>query len=206
MMNTSSSHDAPRLLTDFANPNKYKFKATPNDDPNYFTGRPDEAAYNRLRLYLVSHFTGVGAPHIWYGEEVGMWGADDPHCRKPMWWPGMKFDGEARNNFQPGTSALDPVGYNSRQFEWYKKLAHIRRNHPALQDGKLEFLLAEGRILAYSRTNSKEEIVVVINASDTREKVMLPKSGKYMELLTNTTIDVSTLFLQPQSAMVLKKL
>ncbi|MBL7849498.1 MAG: DUF3459 domain-containing protein [Cyclobacteriaceae bacterium] len=206
MMNTSSSHDAPRLLTDFANPNKYKFKATPNDDPQYFTGRPDEDAYKRLRLYLVSLFTGVGAPHIWYGEEVGMWGADDPHCRKPMWWPGMKFDGEQRNNFQPGTSPMDPVGSNHQQLEWYKKLIQIRRNHPALHDGSLEFLKAEGRILSYSRTNNKEEIVVVMNASDVREKVTLPRQGRYVDLLTNRTIDIGALYLNPQSAMVLKKL
>lgn len=206
MMNTSASHDAPRLLTDFANPNKYKFKATPNDDPKYFTGRPDEDTYSRVRLYLVSLFTGVGAPHIWYGEEVGMWGADDPHTRKPMWWSDMKFDSETRNNYQPGTSATDPVGFNSRQLEWYKKLIQLRRNHPALHDGKLEFLKAEGQLLAYSRSNGSEEIIVVINTSDTRQKVALGRTGNYMELLTNRTTDIGSLFLNPLSAMVLKKL
>lgn len=40
MMNVSSSHDAPRLLTCFGNPNKYKYQSTPNDNPAYRTGKP----------------------------------------------------------------------------------------------------------------------------------------------------------------------
>ncbi len=206
MMNTSSSHDAPRLLTDFANPNKYKFKATPNDDPHYFTGRPDEETYQRLRLYLVNLFTGVGAPQIWNGEEMGMWGADDPHDRKPLWWSDLKFDNEARNNFQPGPSPSDPVGFNPKQFEWYKKLAHIRRTQPILWDGKLEFLVAEGRKLAYARHNEKGEILVLFNAGNERTQFTLPRTGNYHDLLTNKTLDVSKLWLDPQSAMILKKL
>ncbi|MBL7846145.1 MAG: glycoside hydrolase family 13 protein [Cyclobacteriaceae bacterium] len=206
MMNTSSSHDAPRLLTDFANPNKYKFKATPNDDPHYFTGRPDEETYQRLRLYLVNLFTGVGAPQIWNGEEMGMWGADDPHDRKPLWWSDLKFDNEARNNFQPGTSPSDPVGFNPKQFEWYKKLVHVRRTQPILWDGKLEFLVAEGRKLAYVRSNDKGEILVLFNTGSERAQFILPRTGNYLELLTNKTLDVTKLWLDPQSAMILKKL
>lgn len=206
MMNTSSSHDAPRLLSDFANPNAYKFKATPNDDPKYFTGRPDEEAYARMRMYLVNLFTGVGAPQIWYGEEAGMWGGDDPHCRKPMWWPAMKFDPEQRNNFQPGGGPTDPVGFNGSQHEWYKKLVHIRRNHPVLWDANIEFLVAEGGKLAYSRSNGKEEIVVVFNASDARTQVVLPRTGRYTDLMTNRNVDVTRLWLDPRSALILKKL
>lgn len=206
MMNTSSSHDAPRLLTDFANPNKYKYNAKPSDDPKYFTGRPDDEAYARLRLYLVQLFTGVGAPQIWYGEEVGMWGSDDPDCRKPMWWPGMKFDPEARHNYQPGAGPVDPVGYNAKQHEWYKKLVHIRRNHPVLWESQIEFLVADGHQLAYSRSNGKDEIVVVFNASPERAQIVIPRTGNYTELLTNRNIDVSKLWLDPFSAFVLKKL
>lgn len=206
MMNTSSSHDAPRLLTDFANPNKYKYNAKPGDDPNYFTGKPDEETYKRLRLYLVSLFTGVGAPQIWNGEELGMWGADDPHDRKPLWWSGMKFEPEARYNYQPGHSEKDPVGFNPKQLEWYKKLIHIRRTQPVLWKGKQEFLVTEGRKLAYVRTDGTNEIVVVFNAGPDRTQIIIPRDGNYIDLLTNKTVDVSRLWLDGQSAMVLKKL
>lgn len=200
MMNTTSSHDAPRLLSDFVNPGKYKFKANAHDDPNYNTGRPDEEAYKRLRLYLVSLFTGVGAPQIWYGEEMGMWGGDDPNCRKPMWWGGMKFEPEVR------AGKSDPVGPNAQQLEWYKKLIQIRRNHPALWESNIEYIVAEGRQLAYVRSNGAEEIIVVINASDAPIQIKVPRTGNYMELLSVRTIDVTRLFVNPQSALILKKL
>lgn len=206
MMNTTSSHDAPRLLTDFANPTKYKFQAKPNDNPKYITSRPDDDTYTRLRLYLVHLFTTVGAPQIWYGEEVGMWGADDPDDRKPMWWGGMTFAPEASNNFQPQKGTLVPVGYNVKQFEWYKTLINIRRNHRVLSDGKLEFLVAEGRKLVYARSNANDELIVVFNASDARTQMNISRTGKYIDLISNQTYDVARLWLDPQSAVILKKL
>ncbi len=206
MMNTTSSHDAPRLLSDFANPNKYKFKAKPNEDPKYVTGRPDDDEYARLRMYLVSLFTGVGAPQVWYGEEVGMWGGDDPDCRKPMWWNGMTFEGETRTNIQPVKGPTDPVGYNAKQFEWYKSLIQIRRNNPVLWGSKIEFLLAEGRHLAYARSDGKDEIIVVFNASDSRASIKIPRTGRYMDMLNVQTINISNLSLDPQSAKILKRL
>lgn len=206
MMNTSSSHDAPRLLTDFANPNKYKYNAKPADDPNYFTGRPDEETYQRLRLYLVHLFTGVGAPQIWNGEELGMWGADDPHDRKPLWWGELKFDPEARYNYQPGHTEKDGVGYNPKHFEWYKKLIHIRRTESVLWHGKQEFLVTDGRKLAYARTDGKSEIIVVFNGDAARSEVILPRTGHYLELLSNRRLDISKVWVDGQSALILKKL
>ena len=45
----------------------------------------DGAAWGAEQV-LVQQFTDLGAPHIWNGDEVGMWGADDPDERKPMVW------------------------------------------------------------------------------------------------------------------------
>ena len=205
MMNTSASHDAPRLLTDFYNPNKYKFKASPHDDPAYKTGKPDKETYQRVRMYLVSLFTGVGAPQIWNGEEMGMWGADDPHCRKPLWWKGMSFDPEARNNRQPGTDT-DPVGFNIEHFQWYQKLIQLRRGQSVLVTGKLEFLLTDGKKLVYTRSDDKNEIIVVFNMESARNSIALPRKGNYIDLLTNKTLDVSKVWLDPMTAMVLKRL
>ena len=90
-MDVAASHDTPRLLTCFENPGPFKFRASPHDDPAYRTGRPAPGTYRRVRLYLLHQFTSLGAPHIWNGDELGMWGADDPDCRKPLWWPDLRF-------------------------------------------------------------------------------------------------------------------
>ncbi len=206
MMNVSSSHDAPRLLTDFANPNKYKFKASPHDDPNYKTGKPDKETYLRLRMYLVSLFTGVGAPQIWNGEEMGMWGADDPYGRKPLWWKDMKFDADTRQGSQSGSHEKDPVGFDTDHFQWYRKMIYLRNAQSVLVNGKLEYLITDGKKLAYARADNADEIIVVINMESTRQSIALPRKGNYVDLLTNKTLDVSKVWLDPLTAMVLKRL
>ena len=72
-----------------------------------------------VKLYLIHQFTTLGAPQIWNGDELGMTGGDDPDCRKPLWWPGIDFDPEYRNNFQPGKKEYDKVGFNQEHFDFY---------------------------------------------------------------------------------------
>ncbi len=203
MMNTSSSADAPRLLSDFYNQHKYKAAAKPTDDPGYKTGKPDADAYRRLRLYLIHAFTNIGAPSIYYGEEAGMWGSDDPDDRKPMWWKDMKFDKESRFNFQPGKNELDPVAFNQKQFDLYRSLARIRNDNPVLSSGKFEFLLTEGKRLSYRRYDDNDEVVVLFNVDKAKFKFNLP-AGKYVDLLTGKAV-VQALELNGLDAAILKR-
>jgi cyclomaltodextrinase / maltogenic alpha-amylase / neopullulanase len=205
MMNVSSSHDAPRLLTDFYNPNKYKYKATPNDDPNYKTGKPDAETYQRLKLYLVHLFTTIGAPQIWNGEEMGMWGADDPHCRKPLWWKDYAFEPETRTNFQPGEKTYDLVGFNQRQFDWYQKLIRIRKENPALVDGEIAFLESDGKKLAYKRSDQQQEIFILFNLEPTKQDFSLPERAVYLDLLTNKKTRGNHVELDPLTVVILIK-
>lgn len=206
MMNVSSSHDAPRLLTDFYNTNKYKFKASAKDNPLYKTGKPDGGTYQRLKLYLVHLFTTIGSPQIWNGEELGMWGGDDPDSRKPLWWPGLSFKNETRNNYQSGINEYDKVGFNVHQFNWYKKLIQIRRENPVLSTGDIKFLIAEGGKLAYSRYDSGSEIIVYFNMEPKSQVFELPAASEYINLLTNRKINNGTLKLNTLEAAILKKL
>lgn len=206
MMNVSSSHDAPRLLSDFYNPNQYKFKATPNDDPLYKTGKPDANTYKRLRLYLVHLFTTVGAPQIWNGEEMGMWGADDPHNRKPLMWKEFLFENETRNNYQSGKKQYDVVGFNQQQFNWYKKLISIRKSNPVLATGEMEIVLAEGKKFGYLRHNETENILVLFNVEPGSQRFALQQAGNYLDLLTGKRYsNIQSIMIKSLGAVVLKK-
>ncbi|HNY07880.1 MAG TPA: alpha-amylase family glycosyl hydrolase, partial [Bacteroidales bacterium] len=130
MMNVATTHDSPRLLTCFYNQGKYKYLAKPNEDTSYKTGKPDKETYQRVKLYLIHQFTNIGAPHIWNGEEMGMWGADDPYNRKPLWWKEFTFQPETRTNFQPGKKLYDNVAFDTPLFNFYKKLIRIRKENP----------------------------------------------------------------------------
>jgi glycosidase len=206
MMNTGSSHDAPRLLTDFYNPNKYKFQSTPNDDSTYLTGKPDAETYKRLQLYLVHLFTSVGAPHIWNGEEMGMWGADDPHCRKPLMWKEYNFEPETRNNFLHGKKSYDPVGFNQEQFDWYKKLIRIRKENPVLANGDIEFVVADGKKLEYRRFDKDTEIIVFFNMESSKQNFTVPDNFDYVDIMTLKIITGKRIILNGLSAIILKRI
>jgi cyclomaltodextrinase / maltogenic alpha-amylase / neopullulanase len=205
MMNTSSTHDAPRLLTDFYNTNKYKYHANPNEDKSYKTGKPDAETYTRLKLYLIHLFTTVGAPQIWNGEEMGMWGSDDPNCRKPLMWKEFTFEPETRNNIQPGPKTYDKVEFNQEQFDLYKKLISIRKANAVLNTGDIKFLLTEGKKLVYKRFDSKDEIVVLFNLEASQQKFALPSKGSWIDLMTGKKFKGNSIALNSLKATILKK-
>lgn len=203
MMNTASSADAPRLLSDFYNPGKYKKFAKPVEDPAYKTGKPDAETYKRLRLYLIYAFTTVGAPHIYNGEEQGMWGGDDPDDRKPLLWPELTYDKETRTNFQPGAKTYDEVEFNREHFEFFKKLISLRNAHPALQEGAFKFEETNGKHLSYRRDMQKESILVAFNLGQEPWTLSIPINC--IDLLTNQVVKPGKLKIQSMSAVVLKR-
>jgi cyclomaltodextrinase / maltogenic alpha-amylase / neopullulanase len=206
MMNVASSADAPRLLSDFYNPNKYKVDAKPADNPRYKTGKPDADAYRRVRLYLIHAFTNIGAPHIYNGDEMGMWGGDDPEDRKPLWWKQLKFSPETKTNFQPGTKTFDPVSFNQQHFDFYRTLAAIRNSNPVLRQGKIEFIQAEGKVLSYRRFDNDDEIVVLFNLESDHKTLRLPSNLKYVSLLDGKVVVGGKAEVAPLSAMILKRM
>lgn len=206
MMNVSSSHDSPRLLTDFYNTNRYKHHANPIENPNFKTGKPDKEAYQRLKLYLIHLFTTVGAPQIWNGEEMGMWGGDDPYNRKPLIWKELKFDKEYRNNFQPGKKTFDKVNFNQSQFDLYKKLISIRKNEAVLRSGEIKFIVAEGKKLGYERYDANGKIIVLFNADTKSQTFNIDMQGKFEDLMNGKKYDGNTITLKPLDALILKRL
>ncbi|MCA6409664.1 MAG: hypothetical protein IM575_11120, partial [Cytophagales bacterium] len=204
MMNVASSHDAPRLLTDFYNPNKYKFSASPSDNPLYKTGKPDDETYKRLRLYLVHAYTSIGAPHIWNGEEMGMWGADDPYPRKPLMWKEFTFQPESRNNFQPGSTEYDPIAFNQVHFDFYKKLIAIRKSNPVLISGEIEFIQSQGKHLGYRRFDGKNEVIVLFNLDEKPYTFVLNANATYSDVLTNRKSISGKVLVESMEAMILK--
>lgn len=205
MMNTAASHDTPRMLTSFDNKGLYKVWAKPNDDSTYQTGKPSEEAYSRVKLYLMHQFTIPGSPQIWNGDEMGMWGADDPDCRKPLWWDELQFDDEYRNNFQKGEKTLDKVGFNNEHFDFYKKIIDIRKNNPVLATGDIEFIVADGNKLGYKRFDNNNEIIVLFNMESQSEDFELPKEFSYINLFDNTRV-ANSITLDPVSGVVLKQI
>jgi len=215
MMNVASTHDSPRLSTSLYNKTMDKYKAKPSDNPDYKINKPDSLTRKEQILLLIHQLTFLGAPQIWNGEEVGMWGADDPDCRKPMVWDDIKYEDE-RAAYDPAKSRpVDQVRPDTALRSFYNKLCKMRKENPVLIYGNLTFSLADDQnmLLAYSRRTGNDEIVVVFNRSVKRQSVKVPvnSNGEYLTLLTEGPETYQSnsgrveINLEPLTAVVLKK-
>ena len=214
MMNLTASHDVPRFSTSIFNKNKYKVGTNPYEGNDYKINKPDAATYEIMKMILVQQFTYIGSPHIWAGDEMGMWGGDDPNCRKPLIWKDLEFEAETYHQMEAFKRSKDEVKFNDDLFNFYKKLIQIRKVNAVLSLGEIEYLIIddEREILAYSRFDDNEEVIVFFNISDKEQSIsVLKKQHKktYENILNNTEINVQdkkgiNLNLPPRSVVILK--
>ena len=119
-----------------------------------------------LKLISIFQMTYIGAPMLFYGDEVGMWGATDPYCRKPMLWKEFLYDDE-KNPSHINQNEVYSQKVDSDLFEWYKKLIRIRLENKTLIYGKFREVFADNErdVIAYERVIEDQSIIVVINNS-----------------------------------------
>ena len=119
-----------------------------------------------LKLISVFQMTYIGAPMLFYGDEVGMWGATDPYCRKPMLWKEYLYDDE-KNPSHINQNEVYQQKVDSDLFEWYKKLIRIRLENKTLVYGKFREIMVDNEkdLIVYERVIEDNSIIVVINNS-----------------------------------------
>lgn len=163
MVNLLGSHDTDRAVSMLMNPGRrFDSQNLPGaGDPPYESGKPGETDFARLRLAAVLQFTQVGAPMIYYGDEVGMYGADDPYCRAPMWWEDY------------GTEYATKIRQDLRAF--YRGLCNFRKTNETLRRGDYRPVLADDArsLFAFERSYQTGRVVVVANASEKVQNVNL---------------------------------
>jgi glycosidase len=184
MMNLTASHDTPRFGTSIYNRGRYKYHNSPREDPDYRIDRPDARTRAIQELILAQQFTYVGAPHIWNGDEVGMWGADDPDDRKPLVWADLKYQEETSHPLGRARRA-DPVAPDTALFRRYQDLIRLRKQHLRLfVDGTLRWLRTDdgAGVLAYERVLDGQRAVVAFNVSERPSQLEVEAEGRYREV------------------------
>lgn len=157
--NLLGSHDVPRFLT---------------------MANGDTTA---LLLATVLQFTLPGAPGLYYGDEVGMQGGEDPGQRGAFPWD-------------------QPDMWLTSQLEAVQQLSALRNTHPALKTGEWSLDSASRRTIAYRRTEGTESIITIIN--DSESPATIENSGS--DLLWGTaTMDADTITVPPRSAAILEE-
>ena len=181
MMNLTASHDTPRFGTSIYNPGRYKYHNSPREDSTYRIDRPDQSTRQVQELILAQQFTYIGAPHIWNGDEVGMWGADDPDDRKPMLWSDLSYDDEVVHPLGRDRHR-DRVAPDTALFRVYRELIELRRQNLRLfVDGKLNWLVTDDErgLLVYDRVLGGQRAIVAFNVSDLPQKLPVAAKGSF---------------------------
>ncbi len=188
--NLMDSHDVDRLGSQIVNPDRwYDHWAAPKDNPDYDVRKPNDAEMRRLRLILIIQMTLPGAPMIYCGDEAGMWGGDDPDCRKPMVWPELIYEDEVSHPFGKSRPA-DIVDFDQNLFDFYKTVIKIRKEHPALKLGDFKNLLIDNQRQVYSfeRNYLNEKMIVALNKSDQIQSFDFAVENKYwIDLLSGNS-------------------
>ena len=153
LMNFLSTHDTPRILTVLGADHMPGSK----EERAVFRLSPArrQLGLKRLRLAALVLFTFPGAPTVYYGDEAGMEGWEDPFNRAGYPWG--QEDSELKS--------------------FFSNLAHLRREQPALQTGQLHWRWTAGSLLVFARELDGQLLTTVVNAADTPQTLTLPWFG-----------------------------
>ena len=139
-MNFLGTHDTPRILTLLGG------EPVPESKEARAEARLSSAGYRlarqRLMLGTLLLYAFPGSPTVYYGDEAGMQGYEDPLNRRTYPWG------------QEDESLL----------AWYRRLGQLRRERLSLQVGKIRYLYAAGGGLVLERRAEAEVTVAALNA------------------------------------------
>lgn len=126
-----------------------------------------------LKLAAAFQMLFVGSPAIYYGDEVGITGENDPDCRRCMIW-----DEQADREL----------------LRWYKGLISLRKEHSCIRKGGYRTIVADDdkSVFAFVRYDKgkecPEQLYAVFNNGSAAQRVSCPVSeeGIYTDLLSES--------------------
>ena len=187
LQNLLDSHDTPRAGSaafdgrpgkDYKKRHEFDLavsgKVSPKYNQDYRWQKPDERAWKLVRMAALLQMTYVGTPFIYYGGEAGMWGANDPDCRKPMVWDDLSYDPEFMG---PNGQRVGPheVKFDQSLHAFFRAAISLRRNTPAFNAGAFRWLAVDdnANTLAFERSEGKSRAIVVFNRNESNQTVRL---------------------------------
>lgn len=157
-------HDTDRLVSMLMNPNRaFDRRNRPQDEGvSYREARPHQDDARTAMLGVALQALYEGSPVVFQGDEVGMWGADDPSNLKPFPWDDL-----------PG----GPMKNADERADWgiqkkYARLMSLRQDPkigPVLRFGATRQIdTGEPGVFAFERSLNGVRVFVVVNREDRR--------------------------------------
>jgi len=195
MQNLLDCHDTGRIASQIVNCdiwnirdwNTFFQRTKPAATPEFDTRRPTAAERRIQRLVALFQMTYIGAPMIYYGDEAGMWGGNDPCCRKPMVWPDMTYNAEAVLPDGTPRPTAGEVAFDHDLHDYYRRIIALRKASPALRHGEYRTLLTDDarRLFAFARETAGDAVICLFNADELIHTVELPVGdGEWREIFT----------------------
>ncbi|MCW2955309.1 MAG: cyclomaltodextrinase [Thermoleophilia bacterium] len=192
MFNLLDSHDTPRFITEAG------------------------GDWYRQRPAAIFQMTYVGAPVIYYGDEIAMEGAKDPDSRRGMEWehvPGNRTKPGDPHDMHPEVRGGDPLttarngaevsrkARAEQMFTLYQKLIETRKAEPALRRGDFQVLATHNAdsTLVYRRkvADNARDAIVALNNNVVGKDIRIPTEGvaedgtRFIDALTGRSFTAS---------------
>jgi glycosidase len=168
MMNLIDSHDTDRVASMALNPDRpYNQQNREQEGARYDPTKPGERERAKQRLLVLLQMTYVGAPMVYYGDEVGMWGSNDPNNRRPMLWPDL-------GPWEDPNEAVD-----TSMLAHYREVIALRNAHPSLRRGSFRTVLCDDAqdTWVFVRELDGEQVLVALNAGEKPATASLESMG-----------------------------
>lgn len=161
--NLLGSHDTPRVLTECHNDT------------------------DKVRLLYALLFSFPGTPCVYYGDEIGMTGGEDPECRKCMVWDEANQDISMKN--------------------FIKKFIDIRLSEKAFTKGSLTINqnTDDESYFYFERQFSNVTVHFFINPTDSSKNITLNNDSPAKNLWTEEVVETAThIILAAKDFLILK--
>lgn len=117
----------------------------------------------KVELAFLFQMTYPGAPGVYYGDEIGLPGGEDPDSRRAFPWDRARWNRELRGSV--------------------KALIHLRRSLPELRRGSYEAVMADDSngVFAARRSLEGRSCLVIMNTSDSARHVRMTLTDARLE-------------------------
>ena len=178
LMNHIGTHDTCRILNRLATNGNYRCEGR-------YAGGLDknQAAYGKTLLKLIAamQFTLPGVPCIYYGDEAGIDGGEDPYNRGCYPW------GNEDNEL----------------IEYFRLLGKIRKDHKVFEQGEFVPVSSALGCVAFERRGESERIMTVANRNNHSIVYVLPDDG--YEVLIGGSVSGRDLYIEKETAAIIIK-
>ncbi len=217
LMNILGTHDTDRIITALAGRRLGPEASREEKAAITMDDREWELGIQRLKLAVVLQMTLPGVPCIYYGDEAGMEGYNDPFNRRCYPW-----------------GAENPDLQN-----WYRKVIRIRRENEVFREGGYKKLASKDGLFMFERTGSEtrasgsgshasglgaqalaevqalvgkaagidtaqDRLIIAVNCGEHHRILPLPHTGRWEDLLSGAIYEGELLIL-PSQALILKQ-